>query len=46
MLISRTLIKKKGSSNNIDNPFLSPTDFYKTYLKKIASRSSGVTVPL
>jgi hypothetical protein len=22
MLISRTLIKKKGSSNNIENPFL------------------------
>ena len=53
MLLSRTLNKKKVSSNNIENPFLlaliisrvpllSPTDFYRMYLKNIASRSSGV----
>ena len=37
MLLSRTLIKKKGSCNSIENPFLSSTDFSSTYvyLKKL-----------
>jgi len=41
MILPRTLIKKKGSSKLSRIPSLSPTHFYSTYLKKIASRSSG-----
>ena len=35
-------VKKKGSSNNIENPFLVSCRSFSTYLKKIASCSSGV----
>ena len=42
MLLSRTLIKKKGSSNNIENPFLVSYRFLQDVPQKIASRSSGV----
>jgi hypothetical protein len=45
MLLSRTQIKKKVAPVVSRIPFLSSTDFYSTYLKKIASRSSG-KIPL
>ena len=42
MILPRTLIKKKKVASIISRiPFLCPADFYSTYLKKIASRSSG-----
>ena len=41
MLLSRTLIKKKGGSNSIENPFLVSYRFLQHASKKITSRSSG-----
>jgi hypothetical protein len=41
MLLSRTLIKQKGSSSNIEKPFLVSYRFLQDLPKKVASRSSG-----
>ena len=41
MILPRTLIKKKVAPVLSRILFLSPTEFYSTYLKKIASRSSS-----
>jgi len=41
MLLSMTLIKKKGSCNSIEKPFLVSYRFLYHEPKEIASRSSG-----
>ena len=42
MLLSSTLTKKKGSANNIENPFLVSSRILQDVAQKIASHSSGV----